>query len=475
MSSFELSASGEPDPKRKSTQSSDEPSADRLRGPVNIPRSKKLYTVIWRWHFYAGLLSIPICMFLGTTGAIYLFKPYVEPLLYRDLQTVVVGSEKLSLEQQLEAARAARPDAEAASLTPGTEPQAATEISMRTRTGENLLVYIDPYTGAITGELVRSRMFMQQIRNLHGELMLGKFGTLFVELTACWTIILLATGIYLWWPRPGFRLKGVLIPRLRQGSRVFWRDMHAVVAMYASAIILVLLVTGLPWTTVWGGLFKQLQSATGQSRPLAAEFRVPFKSERPEGASQLSLTHAVQIAHSQGMTGPYTINLPRGPEGTYGFTNRSPNLSESNFLFLNRYTGRIISRATWDDHPAVAKTVATGIRLHQGELFGVANLLLMLTGALATIWISFSAAVMWWQRRPQGRLGIPALPADWDIPRGITAIILTLAIVLPLVGMSLLLLFLLEQTVLKRLPRVGEWLGLATATRCTRRIEPSAN
>ncbi|MBI1311077.1 hypothetical protein GC176_07190 [bacterium] len=96
------------------------PCVERAGEIVNKPQRQKLYTAIWRWHFYAGLLSIPICMFLGTTGAIYLFKPYVEPLLYCDLQTVAVGSEKLSLEQQLEAARAARPDAKAASLTPGT-------------------------------------------------------------------------------------------------------------------------------------------------------------------------------------------------------------------------------------------------------------------------------------------------------------------------------------------------------------------
>jgi uncharacterized iron-regulated membrane protein len=432
--------------------------------PTSVrPVRQRLYTAMWRWHFYAGLLSIPICIFLGTTGAIYLFKPFVEPLLYHDLQKVTVGDSTLSLTQQLEAAQSARPDARAGSITPGTDPQAATEVGMRTQNGENLLVYVNPYTGTVTGELVRRHMFMQQVHDLHGELMLGKFGTLFVELTACWTIVLLATGMYLWWPRPTFRLHGVFIPRLRQGSRLFWRDMHAVLAMYASAIVLVLLVTGLPWTTVWGGLFKQVQSASGQARPLAAEFRVPFKSEKPEGGKQLSLTDAISIAQAHDITGSYTITLPRGSEGTYGFTNRALNLAESQFLFLNQYTGEVINQATWDDHSTTAKAVALGIRLHQGELFGTFNLLLMLTGALAVIWMSFSAAVMWWQRRPQGRLGVPAQPANWKIPRGIAAIILLLAILLPLVGASLLLVLLLEQTVLKRLPRVREWLGLTTA------------
>tara|TARA_R110002072_G_scaffold297437_1_gene470284 strand:+ start:20113 stop:21444 length:1332 start_codon:yes stop_codon:yes gene_type:complete len=427
------------------------------------PPRQWLYIAMWRWHFYAGLLSIPICMFLGTTGAIYLFKPFVEPLLYHDLQTVTAGDAKLPLTQQLEAAQSARPNAKVGSITPGTEPHAATEVSMRTSSGENILIYVNPYTGAVTGELIRSRMFMQQVRDLHGELMLGKFGTLCVELTACWTIVLLATGIYLWWPRPAFRLKGVFIPRLRQGSRLFWRDMHAVVAMYASAIVLVLLITGLPWTTVWGGLFKEFQSTTGQARPLAAEFQVPFKSVKPEGARPLSLEDVVNVAHVNGMANGYTIMLPRGPAGTYGFVNRNQKLEESDFLFINQYTADVISRAGWDDHPATAKAVALGIRLHQGELFGVANLILMLIGALAVIWMSFSAAVMWWRRRPSGKLGVPTRPADWSIPRGIAAIILLLAILLPLVGVSLIFVLLLEKVVLTRVPRVCEWLGLPTA------------
>ncbi|WP_203564069.1 PepSY domain-containing protein [Deefgea sp. CFH1-16] len=43
------------------------------------------YAVVWRWHFYAGLLVIPVLMLLAVTGAIYLFKPQLDPLLYPQL------------------------------------------------------------------------------------------------------------------------------------------------------------------------------------------------------------------------------------------------------------------------------------------------------------------------------------------------------------------------------------------------------
>jgi len=416
---------------------------------------------MWRWHFYAGLLAVPICIFLGITGAIYLFKPVAEPWLYLELLTVEPGTARLPVEEQLDAARKAFPESKPDSITVGLGPADATEVGLRDKAGRNVLVYVNPYSGEVTGSLVRDQMLMQQVRDLHGELMLGAFGSAFVELTACWTIILLMTGLYLWWPRAGLRWKGVFVPRLHQGSRIFWRDLHAIVGVYSAAVVLVLLVTGLPWTNVWGGLFKRAQTATGQARPVAADFRVPYRSERSDGSVPLTLPAALAIAADVRVPEGSTVKLPRGPEGTYGFINRARNPAESDFLYLDQYSGKVLARANWDDHPISAKAVALGIRLHQGELFGTANLILMLLGALATVWLSATGVIMWWRRRPQGKLGVPELPVDWRLPRGIAVITIVLAIGFPLVGASLILVYLFERFFLSHLPRASAWLGLS--------------
>ncbi|MBI1314111.1 PepSY domain-containing protein [bacterium] len=436
-------------------------SADEIT-PVAGPTRNRLFTAMWRWHFYAGLLAVPICIFLGVTGGIYLFKPVVEPWLYQELQTVEPGNVRLPAEQQLAAVRQAFPESKPDSITVGVDPTDATEVGLRDKVGRNLLVYVNPYSGEVTGSLVRDQMLMQQVRNLHGELMMGAFGSAFVELTACWTIILLMTGLYLWWPRSGLRVMGVFVPRMRQGARTFWRDLHAVVGMYSAAVVIVLLVTGLPWTNIWGGLFKRVQQATGQARPVAADFRVPYRSERLDGAIALTLPAALKIAAEQGVAEGSTVKLPRGQEGTYGFINRARNLEDSDFLYLDQYSGKVLARANWDDHPVSAKAVALGIRLHQGELFGPVNLVAMLLGALATVWMSVTGVVMWWQRRPQGKLGVPELPANWNIPRAIAVVTIGLGVFFPLVGVSLIFVWVLERFFLSRLPRASAWLELTT-------------
>jgi hypothetical protein len=41
----------------------------------DLEKGKSLYTAIWRWHFYAGIVFAPIIILLSITRGIYLFKP----------------------------------------------------------------------------------------------------------------------------------------------------------------------------------------------------------------------------------------------------------------------------------------------------------------------------------------------------------------------------------------------------------------
>ena len=54
---------------------------------------------------------------------------------------------------------------------------------------------------------------------LHGELLIGNVGDWLVELAASWALVLLVSGLYLWWPRKGSRVWGVLLPRLDLNNR----------------------------------------------------------------------------------------------------------------------------------------------------------------------------------------------------------------------------------------------------------------
>ena len=53
------------------------------------PAGPKLFRTIWRWHFYAGLLVIPILVVLCISGIVYLFKPQIDGVFYGHLRDVL--------------------------------------------------------------------------------------------------------------------------------------------------------------------------------------------------------------------------------------------------------------------------------------------------------------------------------------------------------------------------------------------------
>jgi uncharacterized iron-regulated membrane protein len=50
------------------------------------------------------------------------------------------------------------------------------------------------------------------------------------------------------------------------GSRMFWRDLHAVTGFWVSGLAMVLLLTGLPWADVWGSAFKAVRGEMGWTK-----------------------------------------------------------------------------------------------------------------------------------------------------------------------------------------------------------------
>lgn len=113
---------------------------------------------------------------------------------------------------------------------------------------------------------------MWVVRKLHSLEVVGWWGNRIIEAVAGWMVLLVATGLYLWWPRG--RGVGVLVPR-RTGGRPLWRDLHAVAGIYTAGFILFLALTGLPWSGVWGKQFYDLSYGAGLGMPDGYWDKVP--------------------------------------------------------------------------------------------------------------------------------------------------------------------------------------------------------
>jgi uncharacterized iron-regulated membrane protein len=303
-------------------------------------------------------------------------------------------------------------------------------------------------------------MFMNIVKTIHGELLLGNVGSILVELAACWAIVLIMTGLYLWWPRGQKGWGGVFYPRLKKEGRLFWRDLHAVMGVWVSFFALFLLITGLPWALVWGGALKQVRAIDfSQAQDWSPGRAQEHLHGRAQATDAYHLTSSVVFAVSQlKMAPPVELSLANAESNQWKASSQSQNRPLRAEIWLNAQ-GQIQKQTHFSDKPFLDRAIGIGVAAHEGYLFGWVNLVLGVFTCIALIVISVSGTVMWYSRKPAQHLGAPS-PLPTHLGAVFLVLILVLAFFLPLLGMSLAALLLLEFLVLKRVPSVRRWLGL---------------
>jgi uncharacterized iron-regulated membrane protein len=455
-------------------------------GDANV---ENRYRTVWRWHFYAGLFCVPFILWLATTGGIYLFKPQIEALIDRPYAGLRYDGVLASPSAQVAAAVAAVPGAALHRYVLSDRVDQASQIVVGVGADETR-VYVHPQTLAVMKTVGEEDRLMRIIFRLHGELMVGAAGSTLVELAASWAIIMLLTGLFLWWPRAGAGLAGTLYPRLRRGRRAFWRDIHAVTGIWISLFAIALILSGLPWANNWGHYLKVVRSlgsslvmkqdwssgSAADARDRAAldrNARAMAGGHADHGGMAMAMAHAsgppgalgiiVPRARALGLAGPVEISPPTAPGNIWSVKANAENRTLRADIAMDGATGAVVSRKDFAQRPWIDRAVGYGVASHEGVLFGWVNQLLGLMTVLGLILLALSSIVLWWRRRPGGALGAPGAQGVIRHSWLLVGLTILLAFLVPLFGISLGLVVLVERLVLRRRRAVSAWLGLRTA------------
>jgi len=93
-------------------------------GPASpVQDSSRFWRSIWRTHFYAGIFAMPILVLLAVTGLGILYTDIINDWQYGNLRTVAVGAERVSLDDQRDAAVQQYADWNLDSVTPPKGPR----------------------------------------------------------------------------------------------------------------------------------------------------------------------------------------------------------------------------------------------------------------------------------------------------------------------------------------------------------------
>lgn len=452
------------------------------------PDRWRFYRAVWRWHFYAGLFVLPFIAWLALTGATYLYQKPIDRWVHHDLKVAAPSPQAPALPSAQIAAVTAVTPCDVFRYTTPERADGSVEIGVLQPNGQREVYYVHPATAQVLGHLPDKGTFSGVVRRLHSLDLLGDYASALIEIAAGWAILLVLTGLYLWWPRG--QQGGITTVRGRPRQRLFWRDLHAVTGVWVGLVLLFLAVTGMPWSVVWGKQVNAWANGQDYGYPAGVRVQVPMSQQRladtttptwsmeqarlpasalPHAHHAPAEKHAGHEGHGGGALGDlspqpgaigidaavqrfitlglapgYSVALPRGPMGVYTASVYPEDVAGQRVVHLDQYSGRVLLDMGYADYGAAGRGLEWGINVHLGQEYGTFNRLFLLVACAAIVMLCVSGAVMWWKRRPRGGLGVPPLPKERRTVAAVFAVLCVGGVLFPLVGASLLVVGVLD-------------------------------
>lgn len=471
-------------------------------------RASRRWRSVWRLHFYSGIFAAPILVMFALTGLVILYTQPIDDFLQGDLRTVSAQGAFRSYAAQERAIERAYPKATIASVTVPKDDTHSTEFDF----DDGRAVFVNPYTLEVLGSTDPGGGIVGFANRLHGVLnnenamqklptlaflfddgpVMREFviGDMILEVFTCWGIVLLVSGLYLWWPRKsraqGGRVKhGVFKPRITAKGRAKWRDLHAIPGMFAAVGTLFVLVSGLFWSSYWAETYNAVAEKITPSHAVeqpdsalatlgdvdrfqhninwnAGKTTIPASDDSGVDPTDLparaSLDTIVKAAKAEGMRPGYTIAYPiDGTDeagnpvfGSFALVNSWPRkTSEAKSVYVDQFSAKRLAVDKQYGYGGTAVASDTMVSIHMGTELGVFDRILMTLVCLAVVWSVVSAVVMYVKRRRNG-LGFPRRPADVKVANRMLGIAVVLALVYPLWGITAFVVLLLDRFVVRK-------------------------
>lgn len=372
---------------------------------------KALFTI----HRYTGLILGLLVAVVSATGSAVVFKSEIDRLLNPELYSVEPGTNAIPVEQVVQTAYAAYPNAPA-NFVPGfavllmqQEPRDSYEVIMIDHFGEGagpwLRVHVDPYTGKILGARQEGQTLVGTLLNLHAELLISDqgIGRNIVGIGALALLIFCLTGAVLWWPGAK-RVASGFIVRWRAPAPVVNYDLHKVAGVMLLIPMFLLALTGVK--LAYPDYFIPVAEAVLDApRPPDA----PASVVSP-GAQTITVDKALAQAATVVPKAQVTsIRLPTSPSGVYAVRKQAPDDPERHYaegetlVWIDRYSGEILG--TYDN-----ETLSFGssflyrwlMPIHNGAIAGLTGRIIAFIAGLMPSVLFGTGLYVWWRRTRRG-------------------------------------------------------------------------
>ncbi|MFN4315701.1 MAG: PepSY-associated TM helix domain-containing protein [Chitinophagaceae bacterium] len=369
-----------------------------------------LLRTVRKAHLWLGLSSGLIVIFLGITGCILAFeleiRSWTEPYQFTDKRDAAY----LPPSQLKAAADPHMMSGKTLGITYPGEGKSA--IAAYYDENHYELVYLDPYTAEVLKHKDMTQDFFRIVLDGHFYLWLPHhIGQPIVATATLIFLVMLITGIVLWWPRNKAARKQRF--SIKWSGR--WRrknyDLHNVLGFYMSWIGVFIAITGLVFGFEWFARSVYWVSSGGE---IMEEHRHPVSDSTQRLASanmadQLWEEHSTKLEKDESL-GIYFANLPSDPVEAV-VNHRPGTYYNSDFYHYDQYSGKELPATgsyagAFRDASVADKIVRMNYDIHVGAIAGLAGKFLAFFASLIAASLPVTGFCIWWGRRKKKKNSI---------------------------------------------------------------------
>jgi len=365
--------------------------------------------LVGKLHRWLGLTSGLVVFIVSVTGALFVFQDEIRDLT-EPWRHVAVQAMAPVLPSQLQAAALAQhPGAATPADTWVTYfgPARSATVFFTDKAGNPIQVYLNPYSGQVLHEQNLRYSFFTVVEEIHMYLLLPPtIGQWVVGLSVAVFVVMLVTGVVLWWPKRRQERKQRFT--VKWGAR--WRrvnyDLHNVLGFYAASVALVLALTGLfmifpyllnsaMWVANGGQQYPQeqvlptldtLQAVTAATQPLPDVIYQTVRRRSPR--AEMILLAPTGTAKAPVYCWAYQQALHYYHRDEYAFHPVSGQLLQARY-HATKSNGAKLSDANYD--------------LHTGQILGFGGKLVAFLVSLISASLPITGFLVWWGRRHKSR------------------------------------------------------------------------
>jgi uncharacterized iron-regulated membrane protein len=257
------------------------------------------------------------------------------------------------------------------------------------------VVYFDPASGRELGRRGESEGAFNLIFELHSSLLMGDAGKAVLTSAAGAYLVMLASGLYLWWPvrwPPLLRIR-INGPLLRT---VF--DLHSIGGALLGVAILVSVASGA--YMAWPPLRGLVSTIAGTEIVQPPKLKLPANATVSDPLTLDEFVARAQAIFPQGRVG-YVL-VPADPAKPLRVRLKLPDDPHPNGMtsvWLDPFNGNVVAVNRWHDLDPGHAVVSVIYPLHTGELGGVLLEVVTAVIGLSLGTLGATGLWLWWKRR----------------------------------------------------------------------------